>query len=48
MYQRILVPIDGSATFERALQETIRLAGGKVQFRLVYVIDEVGYAFMPL
>ena len=25
IYQRILVPIDGSATSERALQETVRL-----------------------
>jgi nucleotide-binding universal stress UspA family protein len=41
MYQRILVPIDGSATAERALQEAIGLAAGKARLRLVYVIEEV-------
>lgn len=52
MYQRILVPIDGSATSERALQEALKLAAGKAQLRLIYVIEEgypldaEGYAFI--
>ena len=40
MYQRILVPIDGSATSDRGLDEAIRLAkltGGRL--RLVHVVD---------
>lgn len=45
MYKRILVPIDGSPTSERALQEAIMLAAGntpaaKAQLRLIYVIEE--------
>lgn len=41
MYQRILVPVDGSPTSERALQEAIKLSDGKAQLRLIYVIEEV-------
>ncbi len=41
MYERILVPIDGSATAERALREAIKIGGaGKAQLRLIYVIEE--------
>lgn len=45
MYQRILVPIDGSATSTQGLAEAIRLArltGGRL--RLVHVIDELSFA----
>ncbi|MCK9200121.1 MAG: universal stress protein [Gallionella sp.] len=52
MYQRILVPIDGSDTSERALREAIKLADGKAQLRLLHVVEEIypldaeGYAFV--
>jgi len=42
MYQRILVPVDGSPTAEQGLDEAIKLArltGG--QLRLLYVVDEL-------
>jgi nucleotide-binding universal stress UspA family protein len=45
MYQRILVPVDGSSTSGRGLGEAIRLArltGGRL--RLVHVIDELSFA----
>ena len=45
MYQRILVPVDGSSTSNRGLAEAIRLAaltGGRL--RLVHVIDELSFA----
>ncbi|BEP65014.1 universal stress protein (plasmid) [Variovorax sp. V213] len=44
MYHRILVPIDGSPTSLRGLDEAIRLAGlmGSV-LRLIHVVDELKY-----
>lgn len=45
MYQRILVPIDGSTTSAKGLAEAIRLArttGGRL--RLVHVVDELSFA----
>ena len=45
MYQRILVPIDGSSTSGRGLDEAIQLArltGGRL--RLAHVIDELSFA----
>lgn len=44
MYQRILVPIDGSASSGRGLDEAIqvaRLTGGRL--RLLHVIDELSF-----
>ncbi len=44
MYQRILVPIDGSTTSERALQEAIKLIDAQpAQLRLVHVIDDLQF-----
>jgi len=44
MYKRILVPIDGSATSDRALQEAIKLIDAQpAQLRLVHVIDDLQY-----
>lgn len=43
-YQTILVPVDGSATSDKALDEAIRLArfsGGRL--RLLHVVDELRY-----
>lgn len=45
MYQRILVPIDGSATSRRGLEEAIalaRLTHGRL--RLLHVIDDLSFA----
>ena len=46
LYQRILVPIDGSPTSSRGLDEAIRIAqltGGAL--RLIHVADEISVAF---
>lgn len=44
MYQRILVPIDGSSTSDRALQEAIKLIDAQpAQLRLVHVVDDMPF-----
>jgi nucleotide-binding universal stress UspA family protein len=48
MYERILVPVDGSEPSDRGLQEAIRLAkalGSEV--RLVHIVDETPLAMNP-
>jgi len=43
-YHQILVPVDGSPTSEKALDEAIRLAQlTGARLRLVHVVDELGY-----
>ncbi len=45
MYQRLLVPVDGSPTAMRGLDEAIRLArlsGGRI--RVVHVLDQLQFA----
>jgi len=45
MYQRILVPIDGSSTSKRGLEEAIRLAKlTQGRLRLLHVIDELSFS----
>ena len=44
MYKRILVPIDGSSTSDRALQEAIKLIDAQpALLRLVHVIDDLQF-----
>jgi nucleotide-binding universal stress UspA family protein len=45
MYQRILVPVDGSPTSDRGLEEAIRLGTlTHGQLRLLHVVDELSFA----
>jgi len=45
MYQRILVPVDGSPTSDRGLREAVRLAQlTHAHLRLIHVIDELSFA----
>ena len=45
MYKRILVPVDGSGTARRGLEEAIALAGlTGGQLRLLHVVDELSVA----
>ncbi|RZI66521.1 universal stress protein [Variovorax guangxiensis] len=45
MYQKILVPVDGSSTSERGLEEAIRLGSlTHGRLRLLHVVDELSLA----
>jgi nucleotide-binding universal stress UspA family protein len=45
MYQKILVPVDGSSTSQRGLDEAIRLAKlTQGRLRVIHVIDELSFA----
>jgi nucleotide-binding universal stress UspA family protein len=45
MYQRILVPVDGSATSARGMAEAIALARlTGAQLRLLHVVDEMSFS----
>ena len=45
MYQKILVPVDGSPTSMRGLQEAIKLAKlTGARLRLLHVVDEISFA----
>jgi nucleotide-binding universal stress UspA family protein len=40
-YKRILVPVDGSATSNKGLDEAVKLAGaGRSRIRLVHIVDD--------
>mgnify|MGYP000751460478 CR=1 FL=1 len=44
MYQRILIPVDGSPTSDRALQEALALARQQnAQLQLLHVIEEIHF-----
>ena len=45
MYERILVPVDGSATATRGVREAVRLAGGQAaRICLLYVTNDANMA----
>jgi nucleotide-binding universal stress UspA family protein len=45
MYQKILVPVDGSPTASRGLQEAVKLAKlTGARLRLIHVVDEISFA----
>jgi nucleotide-binding universal stress UspA family protein len=48
MYQRILVPVDGSPTSQRGLEEAARLAKTlHATLRLVHIVDETALTLNP-
>ena len=43
-FHKILLPVDGSTTSNRALEMAIKLAtGGAVRLRLIHAVDELAY-----
>ena len=45
MYQKILVPVDGSPTSQRGLDEAIALGKATgARLRLIHVVDEMSFA----
>lgn len=40
MFKRILVPIDGSAAAQSAVQQAVKLASEEAKMRLIYVVEE--------
>ena len=45
MYTHILVPVDGSPTSDRGLEEAVKLAKlTGARLRLIHVVDELIYA----
>jgi nucleotide-binding universal stress UspA family protein len=48
MYQRILVPLDGSDTSSKALEEALRLAGlSGARVDLLHVVEGYGGGYVP-
>lgn len=48
MYQRILVPVDGSETARRGLEEAIKISKALgSQLRLVHIVDDSALAMNP-
>lgn len=46
MYERILVPIDGSPTSDRGLDEAIRMATlTRARLRLLHIVDQLPFVF---
>lgn len=46
MYQRILVPVDGSSTADLGLREAVRVARlTRAKLRLIHVIDDLSFSF---
>jgi len=44
MYQRILVPVDGSETSDKALQEALKLVAGQpAQLLLLHVVEDMQF-----